>query len=210
MPKLCQIETCDRTISSRGWCKLHYERNRRHGSPHLEGVPHNVCTEDGCGILARSKTASLCPKHYHRQYRHGSTTTVSDRTISASNGRRYKAKYAPTHPLASRRGVVYVHRMVLFDAIGPGPHACHYCGTTVNWVRRGEPQELLPDHVNNMGDDNRIENLVPSCRSCNTARGMQARHDAHVKAGWWSRNDTVARLKVGHRHPRIATHQVNA
>jgi hypothetical protein len=158
------------------------------------------CTEAGCTKPTRSRYATLCPMHYHRAYRHGSTATVATASgVSVSPGRKYKTKYVPTHPLASKHGIVYVHRMVLFNAIGYGPHACHYCQANIDWTRRGEPNELQPDHVNNQGDDNRIENLVPCCRSCNTARAQQARHDALVEAGWWSRNDTIAGLRQGRR-----------
>lgn len=203
MPKPCKIDECERDAHARGWCKLHYERNRRNGSPHRAIRKHNPCGAEGCTKLARSRSATLCPMHYHRLYRHGSTETVSSAgVVSVSNGRRYKTKYRPHHPLASKRGIVYEHRMVLYDAIGEGPHPCHYCGIELNWVARGEPGELQPDHVNNMGDDNRIENLVPCCRSCNTARAQQARHEALVQRGWWSANDTISRLKTG-RAPRI-------
>lgn len=163
-----------------------------------------TCTLDGCEKPGRSGSASLCPMHYHRQYRHGDVNRVANEAgITASLGRRYRTKHAPTHPLASKHGVVYVHRMVLFDAIGRGPHACHWCGTEVEWARKGDPRELQPDHLNGDGADNRIENLVPACRRCNTARGGQARHDALRAAGWWSGNDTIAALKNGGRAPRV-------
>lgn len=32
MKKLCAVEGCDRNARTRGWCPLHYERWRRHGS----------------------------------------------------------------------------------------------------------------------------------------------------------------------------------
>lgn len=31
--KLCSIEGCNKPSRARGWCKMHYERNRQHGSP---------------------------------------------------------------------------------------------------------------------------------------------------------------------------------
>jgi hypothetical protein len=142
--------------------------------------------------------------HYHRQYRHGDVNAVAHESgVTASLGRRYRTKYAPQHPLAGKRGIVYVHRMVLFDAIGPGAHACHWCGTAVEWTRKGEPRELQPDHLNGDGADNRVENLVPACRGCNTGRGSQARHDALRGAGFWSVNDTIAELKSGGRAKRV-------
>ena len=134
--------------------------------------------------------------HYHRQYRHGSTDKVATRSgVTVSHGRRYITAGKTGHPLAKSGGKVYVHRMVLFDAIGPGEHACHWCGATVSWDKtRGEDGVLNVDHINGIGDDNRVENLVPACVSCNNTRGMQARADALRSAGWWSGSDTVARL----------------
>lgn len=64
-----------------------------------------------------------------------------------------------------------------------------------------------PDHPlanRNGGVYNRLENLVPSCRRCNTARALQAKSDRLRELGWWSNNDTIARLAEG-RKPRIST-----
>jgi hypothetical protein len=142
--------------------------------------------------------------HYHRQYRHGDVNAVAHKSgVTASMGRRYRTRYAPTHPLASKHGIVYEHRQVLYDAIGGGVHHCFWCGTDVEWAPKGDPKELQPDHLNGDGADNRIENLVPSCRRCNTTRGIQARHDALREAGFWSVNDTIAELKSGGRAERI-------
>ena len=142
--------------------------------------------------------------HYHRQYRHGSVDMVSTQSgITASLGRRYRTKYEPHHPLASKHGIVYVHRKVLYDEIGPGPHACHWCGAEIDWKPKGTPGELQPDHLNNDGADNRPENLVPSCRRCNTTRGSQRKADALRAAGWWSKRDTIAALKTHGRADRI-------
>lgn len=69
------------------------------------------------------------------------------------------------HPVANRSGGVWVHRMVLYDSIGPGPHPCHWCDAPVDW---GEG--LTADHLNWDRRDNRPCNLVPSCMSCNSTR----------------------------------------
>ena len=80
-----------------------------------------------------------------------------------------------THPL-SRRGSVLEHRKVLYDAIGPGPHECHWnslsgCGKTqLVWSMVDRVNGLHVDHLNNIQDDNRPENLVPSCLGCNWNR----------------------------------------
>jgi len=72
------------------------------------------------------------------------------------------------HPIADKSGQIKEHRKVLYDAIGPGPHPCHWgCGRMLKW---GGCTGLHADHVNGENLDNRIENLVPSCRSCNSKR----------------------------------------
>lgn len=166
-------------------------------------MTHRTCTITGCEKPVRSAGAEWCGMHYHRWYRHGSTDKVAHNSdVTASLGRRYTRTYAPAHPLANKNGSVYTHRMVLFDAIGPGPHACHWCDSEVDWLPKGDPRELQPDHLNNDGADNDLSNLVPACRGCNSKRGLQRRSDALRAAGWWSNNDTVAALKGG-RHPRV-------
>lgn len=161
-----------------------------------------TCTVPGCGKPARSSEADWCPMHYHRMYRHGSLdkTAVG---VRVGAPRRYRTIAAKGHPLAHANGRAYEHRVVLYDLIGPGVHECHWCGDPVEWLPKGTPGELQPDHLNNDGGDNRPENLVPSCRSCNAGRAVQRRSDILRERGWWSGNDTVANLKTRQRLPRI-------
>lgn len=197
--RICNVEKCNRSSASLGMCNMHYQRH--HNGKPLNPPPkieYGTCTVDGCDKGTRTRYSPLCPMHYHRQYRHGSTGVVATGSdVTASKGRRYKTKHAPKHPLASKHGVVYVHRMVLFDAIGEGPHPCHWCKTPLSWKPKGEPDAIHVDHLNDVGDDNRVENLVASCNSCNTARGAQHRHAALKQAGFWSNHDTIARLGNG-------------
>ena len=166
-------------------------------------MAQRTCSVEDCEKPTRSSGAEWCAMHYHRWYRHGDVNRVATKGgVSVSLGRRYRTKYAPSHPLASKHGNVYLHRMVLFDEIGPGPHQCHWCEAEVDWLPKGDPRELHPDHLNDDGADNRPENLVPSCRRCNSLRGTQRRVDAMREAGWWSNNDTVGKLKP--RAPRVA------
>lgn len=161
----------------------------------LTQVDRRNCEVEGCDKPTRSGAAVLCAMHYHRAYRHGSVDkAASSSGVSVRAPRKYTSRYAPRHPLASKNGTVYTHRLVLFDAIGYGPHACYWCGTLVDWKRKGQDGELHPDHLNGQGDDNRLENLAPSCRGCNTGRAMQARSVALREQGWWSNHDTIAEL----------------
>lgn len=75
---------------------------------------------------------------------------------------------APEHPLAGPKELAE-HRKVLYEAIGGGSHECHWgCGRTLGW---GGIQGIIPDHLDGNTLDNRPENLVPSCTSCNMRRG---------------------------------------
>lgn len=76
------------------------------------------------------------------------------------------------HPVADSNGKVYVHRQVLYDTIGDGPHVCHWCKwDDLNWgLDRRDPAYLVPDHLNSRRDDNRPDNLVPTHSWCNNNR----------------------------------------
>lgn len=162
------------------------------------------CTVEGCRKPSRSKSPALCPMHYHRKYRHGDVNKVASTSPSISNGRRYKLVRLKGHPLASKNGQVYVHRLVLWQLIGPGAHNCHWCGRIIRWdSERRDPDALHVDHLNDHGDDNRPENLVASCPRCNIARGRQRSAAALRESGWWSAHDTIERLSGKCRLPKI-------
>jgi len=156
-----------------------------------------TCPVTDCTKPSRGGAGSLCPMHYHRQYRHGSTgiSARNAHTPSVSHGRDYRTVMAHDHPLAPPSGRMYVHRVVLYDAIGPGTHACHWCQRPITWNADEKRNALVPDHLNGIGSDNRRSNLVPSCLRCNSVRAQQARSRALRAAGWWSRNDTIAQLR---------------
>jgi hypothetical protein len=80
----------------------------------------------------------------------------------------------PGHPLARADGRVLIHRANLYDKIGPGTHPCCWCGVPVTWGvdqwKGSVAGRLIADHLNGDVTDNRPENLVPSCQSCNAKR----------------------------------------
>ena len=73
------------------------------------------------------------------------------------------------HPLAvGRSGQVSEHRVVLYGAIGPGPHSCHWgCGKILEW---GGHTGIQADHIDGVKTNNDPANLVPACISCNRRR----------------------------------------
>lgn len=146
----------------------------------------------------------MCKMHYHRWYRHGDHAMVATNIKTTQDCGKYLIVELPQHPVASPCGKAYVHRVVLFDTIGPGAHPCHWCSTLVAWdLPSTDPRGLQVDHLNQARDDNRPENLVPSCGDCNVGRASQRRSDQLRSMGFWSKNDTVAELLVQQRKPRV-------
>lgn len=166
-------------------------------------MTHATCSIGDCLKPTRSPGSALCGMHYHRWYRHGDVNiSAASTSVTASHGKHYRMVYLPAHPMAGANGKAYEHRVVLYGSIGAGCHSCHWCKVPVRWeARQHTPDYLTVDHVNGKTDDNRAENLVPSCLGCNVTRGAQSRSQALREAGWWSRNDTVQRLRG--RRPTI-------
>ena len=91
-------------------------------------------------------------------------------------GHGYIGIFTPDHPLANKDGWQFEHRVVLFDAIGPGWHPCHYCGTMLTWSQHYRaPLGLGVDHVDRNRSNNSIDNLVPCCLRCNNKRRIPRR-----------------------------------
>src|SRR3990167_2031107 len=93
------------------------------------------------------------------------------------------AMISPDHPLAEFHGtrthghvlLVYAHRLVLWNVLGPGLHPCYWCGRPLRWARGHEADVITTDHLNDEPRDNRPENLVASCRGCNGGRAIRLR-----------------------------------
>lgn len=85
--------------------------------------------------------------------------------------------YRPDHPVGRTKGPIGLHRVVLYDSTGPGPHPCHWCGKKVDWHIgvRHLGDKLVVDHLDNEPANNTPENLVPSCIRCNTGRVQKPR-----------------------------------
>lgn len=83
-----------------------------------------------------------------------------------------RLRRAPGHPLAPASGTVAVCRLVLYEKIGPGSHACHWCGEPVTWMpgQGVAPGALVADHLDWDQANDSPANLVPSCNACNAHR----------------------------------------
>lgn len=78
----------------------------------------------------------------------------------------------------STSSYVYEHRLVFYENFGEGPFACYICEAQIDW------DTLTIDHLNDIRDDNRVDNLRPACNACNQQRGH-----------WKTRRTTQARAK---------------
>lgn len=164
--RLCQVDGCNKSARLGSECAMHGHRRRRRGSYDLPPKPPKPqCSVEGCDNVSR--TVGLCVNHYERRRARGTTDDYVAKLITRHSAGYVKLKRAG-HPVAESSGWVYEHRMVLFDAIGPGSHPCHHCGETVTWG-----VDLEADHLDYDRANNDQANLVQSCHPCNTRR---ARH----------------------------------
>lgn len=87
------------------------------------------------------------------------------------------------HPACNPSGVTRQHRLILWDKLQGEDSPCHWCGRQLFWSKKApfEPDALCADHLNTIKDDNRTENLVPSCRVCNLTREGGQRERVRTK-----------------------------
>lgn len=68
----CSVDGCDRRAQARGWCRMHWQRVARDGTPgsaeprrRRPGSPVPPCKHEGCDL--RSRVKGWCAAHYNRQ-----------------------------------------------------------------------------------------------------------------------------------------------
>lgn len=127
------------------------------------------CEYQGCHRLNEGGYQAHC--HHHRSQRirqglpvlyHADKPARKGRYFNEQTG--YWLLLEKTHPLATKAGYVYEHRVVAYTKYGPGPLPCHWCGKSLQW------QEIEVDHVDWERANNHPDNLVASCPQCNAAR----------------------------------------
>lgn len=143
----------------------------RQRASHRHRLARPPCTVDGC-VNPRGYTGGLCNSCWYRQRRTGTTArkTFAYRWRCSTG---YVKVLDKGHPLAAQNGQLFEHRQVLWNAIGAGPHRCHWCQTSVDWVRGASSKgALVVDHLDGDKANNQRSNLVPACNPCNSSRGM--------------------------------------
>jgi hypothetical protein len=134
--------------------------------------PVVACSVEGCNRPRKSR--GFCGTHYERWRLHGDIRPSDSVRIQEGQGSvtfdGYRIFHDRNHPLADKSGQIYEHRKVLYEKIGPGIHPCTWCGIDLEWG-----STLQADHLDAVRLNNVMENLVPSCKPCNTLRGQGAR-----------------------------------
>jgi len=141
-------------------------------------LKYSACEIDGCLRLPRLGR-KVCPMH-DRRIELGQVgqelqapSKAGGKFVRAKT-RGYLEEKLPGHPLATKAGRVLQHRRVYYDEYGLGPFECYWCGQTVTWGT------VHIDHLNEIRDDNRLENLVAACTKCNVNRSAMLRFLTNV------------------------------
>lgn len=123
-----------------------------------------------CTVLdcPKPRRGPYCSMHNARVARHGSIDLPPRPVPSRLNSNGYRIVPASGHSVAHKDGNAYEHRVVLYDAIGPGVHPCHWCGKRISWG-----DDLHTDHVDHNPQNNNRSNLVQSCAPCNVRRNRR-------------------------------------
>lgn len=142
-----------------------------------------ICSVEGCGKRGAKRTRNgrvtyygMCGGHRTRYYKYGDVQADRPVRLQAAwgdgwiNPKGYRRHHQAGHPTASKNGAVFDHRVVLYDAIGGGQHACHWCAKPVAWEQDQHDGGLEVDHLDGDKLNNDRSNLVPSCTSCNAKR----------------------------------------
>jgi len=129
--------------------------------------------------------------------------THADYKTTSRKGAYITAK-APEHPLATKNGWLPLHRAVLFDSLGPGPHKCYWCGVLLEWHKaNGGPYNypaIQVDHLDDNPSNNCASNLAVACKQCNLGRSK----------GQYGAQQQLNRLYRNERKMKSARYQARA
>jgi hypothetical protein len=70
MGRICSVDTCDRPVTSRGWCATHYKRWQRRGAVDDPAETSSACAVEACERPVDAR--GLCHGHDQRRRRTGS------------------------------------------------------------------------------------------------------------------------------------------
>ena len=183
----CVYPGCPRGVFCRGWCKPHYEQQRR-GYPlrPLLEVEPLVCRMDNCGKLVHVRRRQLCMLHYE-YWRRGILDGIPPRACE-NCGKVFTPRRAITTKCCSDR--CHQQSARLFKAYGlrgadlrrlldEQDHRCAICRDPIRREQRG--LDIDHDHVTGQ-----VRGLL--CGACNRGLGhFKDRPDVLVAAAEYLR-----------------------
>lgn len=148
MRNICIIEDCYEYVKGNGYCKSHYEKDRKYGDPLHQGLigrppnPRKTCSVTDCTKV--SEALGFCVAHYTKFRRFGDPLGSKPREVKygrTESGERITSEgYVDAKDDEGKW--VREHKLVMESVIG----------------RELYPHEQV-HHMNGQRDDNRIDNL---------------------------------------------------
>lgn len=167
--RTCFVDGCDRPVSARGWCSMHYQRWWRSGdvgtAECIKDSWNATCSVEGCGRSVRAR--QLCSMHYRRWER--ATGRAADEKW---NDRRRAAHHERE---AAKRGVES-ERFVSHEIFTRDNWICGICGESVDSsIGWPDPMSASLDHIvplSRGGSHTRANTQCAHLR-CNIVKGNQ-------------------------------------
>jgi len=139
---------------------------------------HGKCKVSGCDRVAIYKSDAVCQMHYFRKMRNGTYEKIKkpDRWVHSAG---YIVVCDHSHPLSSKRGLLYEHRKVVYSIYGDHLPPCEFCKSPSDWYSR----KTHIDHIDKNKANNDPKNLRVLCNPCNSRRDRKPEHEfSHTTA----------------------------
>ena len=185
--KVCLIEGCGKKYSARGWCRLHYNRWWRDGTPGPTNTLIRARSSSPCSITGCTNSSCArgwCTTHYCRWKRGKDIGTaellIQPRSSDICSIENCERKYAgkglclphyqsrishPKRRAQKKRADICDFTLEQWASLlQEYDNRCAYCGAP--------DAKLTQDHVVPLskGGNHTQDNIVPACKPCNSRK----------------------------------------